>query len=55
MTRRGRELRPGDRVKLGVSHGVWTVLPFDDGIGWLGRADGSLVPIVPDDEYEMVD
>jgi hypothetical protein len=53
---RGEELRPFDRVRqVGVPwNGEWTVLPLDDGLRWLGRRDGSLIPVIPDEHYELL-
>lgn len=49
----GSELFAGDRVHIESATGVWTVLPLDDGLHWLGRGDGALIPIIPDDCYEL--
>lgn len=55
-TSRGDQLLTGDKVRIAGAHGIWTLLPRipGDEARWLGRADGSLVPVVPEFEYERV-
>jgi hypothetical protein len=52
----GRSLKSGEQVIVAGTRGVWTVLPAipGDDLRHLGRrSDGSTVPIVPDELYEI--
>jgi hypothetical protein len=53
----GSELNAGDHVRLQNTWGEWEVLPRvpGDELRFLGRHDGSLVPIVDSDMYEVLD
>ena len=57
MTVLGSELKAGDHVRLQNTWGEWEVLPRvpGDELRFLGRHDGSLVPIVDSDMYEVLD
>ena len=52
----GRSLKGGEQVIVAGTRGVWTVLPAipGDDLRHLGRrSDGSTVPLVPDELYEL--
>jgi hypothetical protein len=52
----GRSLKTGERVIVAGTQGVWSVLPPipGDDLRHLGRrSDGSTVPIVPGELYEV--
>ena len=52
----GRSLKTGEQVIVAGTRGVWSVLPAipGDELRHLGRrSDGSTVPIVPDELYEV--
>ena len=52
----GRSLKTGDQVLVAGTEGVWTVLPPipGDSLRHLGRRrDGSTVPVVPDELYQV--
>jgi len=52
----GRSLKSGEQVIVAGTRGVWSVLPPipGDDLRHLGRrTDGSTVPIVPDELYEI--
>jgi hypothetical protein len=52
----GRSLKTGEQVIVAGTRGVWSVLPPipGDDLRHLGRrSDGSTVPLVPDELYEI--
>jgi hypothetical protein len=52
----GRSLKTGEQVIVAGTRGIWSVLPTipGDELRHLGRrSDGSTVPIVPDELYEV--
>ena len=52
----GRSLKTGEQVIVAGTRGIWSVLPPipGDELRHLGRrSDGSTVPIVPDELYEV--
>ena len=52
----GRSLKTGDQVIVAGTQGIWSVLPPipGDELRHLGRrTDGSTVPLVPDELYEV--
>jgi hypothetical protein len=52
----GRSLKSGEQVIVAGARGVWSVLPPipGDDLRHLGRrSDGSTVPLVPDELYEV--
>jgi len=52
----GRSLKTGEQVIVAGTRGIWSVLPPipGDELRHLGRrSDGSTVPVVPDELYEV--